>query len=141
MLEKHGRVIITSESSLPKDFEKYRMAIPPEKIHDLLYYADMYIGEGATMASEAAILGTPSIYVNTLKLGYLEELEKKYGLVFNIPDPKKAIKKIEELLKQKNLKKEWKNKTKKMLKDKIDVTKWIINFIENKQWKRVSNRR
>ena len=69
------------------------MKIPKSKIHDLLYYATMYIGEGASMASEAAVLGTPSIYINPLRLGYLDELEKKYGLVYNIPNPKKAIQK------------------------------------------------
>ena len=42
----------------------------------------MYIGEGATMASEAAILGTPSVYLNELKLGYLEELSIEYKIVF-----------------------------------------------------------
>ena len=52
-------------------------------MHDLLYYATMYIGEGATMASEAAILGTPSIYINTLRLSYTDEEEAKYDLLYN----------------------------------------------------------
>ena len=33
------------------------------------------------MASECAILGTHAIYVNTLKLGYTAEEDKKYHLV------------------------------------------------------------
>ncbi len=37
----------------------------------LLAYATLFIGEGATMASECAVLGTPAIYVNSLQLGYL----------------------------------------------------------------------
>ena len=46
-LEKYGRIPISSENKLESKFEKYRINIPPEKMHDLLYYATMYIGEGA----------------------------------------------------------------------------------------------
>ncbi|MCG8551062.1 MAG: DUF354 domain-containing protein, partial [Desulfobacterales bacterium] len=82
-LEKYGRVFIVSEKELDESLEKYRISIPAQKVHDLLYYATLYIGEGATMASEAAILGTPSIYINTLRLGYTDEEENEYGLLYN----------------------------------------------------------
>jgi len=131
LLEKHGRVIITSEAPLPEEFEKYRMSICPTKIHDLLYYATMYIGEGGTMASEAAVLGTPSIFVNTLTLGYLEELENKYDLMYSFKKEKEAINKTKELLEIPDLKTKWQNKRQKMLEDKIDVTAWMVDLIEN----------
>lgn len=133
-LEKYGRVLITSEKPLPKEFEKYRITIAPERIHDLLYYATMYIGEGATMATESAILGTPSIFVNSLanELGNFIELEQKYGLVFNYwNDTERVIKKATALVQQPNLKQEWKKKREKLLKDKIDVTAFMTWFIEN----------
>ena len=38
------------------------------------------------MASECGVLGTPAIYFNSLRLGYLEELEQRYGLVYNYRD-------------------------------------------------------
>ena len=62
--------------------EKYKIPIPPERMHDALYYSSLYIGEGATMASECAVLGTPAIYANNLSAGTLEEQRSKYGLVF-----------------------------------------------------------
>jgi predicted glycosyltransferase len=134
-MEEYGRVFITSEQKLNKNFEKYRITIPPEKIHDLLYYGTMYIGEGATMASEAAVLGTPAIYINTLRLGYLDEQEEKYGLVYNFSGPKmaqeQAIKKAIELLKDKDLKNKWQKKRERLLSGKIDVTKFMTNYIEN----------
>ena len=37
-------------------------------MHNALKYASLFVGEGATMASECAILGTPAIYVNSLKV-------------------------------------------------------------------------
>jgi len=143
-IEKRAQVFITSEKPLTKEFEKYRITIPPEKIHDLLYYATMYVGEGATMASEAAVLGTPAIYVNTLRLGYLDEQEEKYGLVYNFSNPKTAQKdvltKAIELLEDENLKNKWRRKKENMLNEKIDVTKFMTEFIEDypesfKEWK------
>lgn len=134
-LEDFGEVLITSETKLNNDLEKYKLKIKPEKLHDLLYYSTLYIGEGATPASECAILGTHAIYTNTIKLGYLNELEKKYNLVYNITNPKnmhiKALNKSLELLENKNLRNEGKKKQKKLLNDKIDVTKYIVNVIEN----------
>jgi predicted glycosyltransferase len=134
-LEKYGQVFITSEGKLEKDLEKYKIKVSPEKLHDLLYYASLYIGEGATTASECAILGTHAIYVNTLRLGYTDEEEEKYNLVYNFSDEKtmekQAFDKALELLENNNLRKEGKRKREKLLNDKIDVTAFMLWFIEN----------
>ena len=134
-LERYGQVLISSEQKLDKNFEKYQITLPPEKMHDLLYYANLYIGEGATMACESAVLGTPAIYINTQKLGYLDDIEKRYELVYNFSDPKngeeQAFGKAIELLERGNLKKEWQTKREKMLNEKIDVAAWMTHFIEN----------
>ena len=132
-LEKYGRVLITSEGQLPKELEKYKIKVSPEKLHDLLYYASLYVGEGATMATESAILGTPSIYVSSLvgTMGNFEELEQKYGLVFNYNDSNKAVNKAVELIQNPNLKEEWQKKRERLLRDKIDVTAFMIWFVEN----------
>ena len=134
-LEKYGRVFITSEGQLPKELEKYKIKISPEKLHDLLYYATLYIGEGATTASECAVLGTHAIYVNTLRLGYTDEEEEKYNLVYNFSDgktmEKQAFDKALELLGNNNLRNEGKRKREKLLNDKIDVTAFMVKFVEN----------
>jgi predicted glycosyltransferase len=131
--EKYGKVFITSEGPLEEEFEKYRIRVPPEKIHHLLYYATLYVGEGATMAVESSILGTPSIYISTLAgtMGNFSELEEKYGLLFNYSDSDAALVKAIELLKDPELKKNWETKRASLLKDKIDVTSFIIKLIEN----------
>lgn len=132
-LEKFGKVFITSEGSLEKEFEQYRIRVPPEKIHHLLYYATLYVGEGATMAVESAILGTPSIYISTLAgtMGNFSELEKKYGLIFNYSDSESALKKIIELLNDPELKGTWSLKRTALLKDKVDVTEFMVKLIES----------
>jgi predicted glycosyltransferase len=134
-LERYGRVLITSESKLPFELERYKITVSPERIHHVLYFAHLYIGESATMATESAILGTPAIFVSTSRRGYTDELESEYGLVYNFSDPKKmqeyALAKAFELLEDENVKKKWEKKRIKMLSEKIDVTKFMTDFIEN----------
>jgi len=134
MLTEHGQVFITSESTLPKAFHKYLISVPPEKMHDLLYYATMYIGEGSTMASESAILGTHALLVTTLSYGYTSEEEEKYDLVYNFFQydniQERALRKAADLLEHTNLKQEGKRKRERLLKDKIDVTQFMIDLFE-----------
>lgn len=130
-LEKHGRVLITSENELPEELKRYKIKVSPDKLHDLLAFATLYIGESATIASESACLGVPAIFLSTSKRGYTNEQERKYGLVFNFSSQDKAMEKALELLNQKNLKKEFQKKRIKMLDDKIDVTSWLIDFVES----------
>jgi len=130
-LERQGKVIITSESDLPPELKPYAYKIAPSKIHDLLYFSSLYIGEGATMASEAAVLGVPSIYINTINAGTLEEQERKYGLLHRITDEEKAISMAVNLASDEKARTEYREKARVMLQEKIDVTRWMVEFVEN----------
>lgn len=134
-LKLFGNVYISSERNLESEFEKFRIKIRPSDMLDAMSGAALYIGDSQTMAAEAAVLGTPSIRFNDFvgKLGYLEELEHKYGLTFGVKtsEPEKLIEKVEELLSQSNLKDEWVKRREKMLNDNIDVTAFLKWFIEN----------
>lgn len=132
-LERYGRVLISSEGDLGEDLKGHSIKLPPEKIHHLLYYASLYLGEGATMVTESALLGTPSIYISSLsgRMGNLIELERKYDMAYSFSDTGKARDKAIELLKREDLKKEWRGKRETLLKDKVDVTAFLIWFIEN----------
>jgi predicted glycosyltransferase len=134
-LEKYSSVFVSSEVSLPKELEKYRLPISPEKIHNFLYCARLLICDSQTMTTEAGVLGTPVIRCNSFvgenDMGNFIELEQKYGLIFNFNDPDKAINKAIELIQKPYLKEEWKKKRENLLKDKIDVTAFMVWFIEN----------
>lgn len=127
-----ARVVITSEGDYPKEIEHCISTVPMHKMHDLMYYASLYIGEGVTMASESAVLGTPAIFVSTRRLGYLDELEKRYGLVFNFSGKDRQrnafLKSISILNNYDRMK--WINLRKRMLSDKIDVTDYMIEVFE-----------
>jgi uncharacterized protein len=133
--EKYGRVLITSEKPLQKEFKKYQINVSPEKMHHLLYYATLLYGESATMASECAVLGTHAIFCDYAGRGYTDEEEEMYGLVYNFSTPKsikkEALNTAINLLNNKNLRQEGKRKREKLLGDKIDVTAFMVNYIEN----------
>ena len=135
MLEQKGRVFITTERNIDEEFKKYQLLLSSEKVHSLLYYATMLIGDSQTMTSEAAVLGTPAIRCNTFvgRIAYLEEEEHLYGLTYGF-HPDKSVEmfnKIEQLLALPNLKESWQQKRERMLSDKIDVTAFYTWFIEN----------
>lgn len=132
-LERYGRVIITSEGPLPPELEEYRMRVSPEKLHDLLYYATLYIGEGATMASEAAVLGTPSIFISSLAgtMGNLVEIEETYNLLYSFTDGNIAMDRVIKILQIPASKENWRIKRVRLHEDKIDMTAFMVWFIEN----------
>ena len=131
-LEKYGRVLITSEADLGPEFEKYKIKVSPEKLHDLLYYSSLYVGDGGTTAVESAILGTPSIYISSLvgTMGNFSELEEKYGLMLNYSDFDLALAKAVELIQNPTAKDEWSLKQKRLFNYKIDVVSFIVQLIE-----------
>lgn len=129
-LEDYARVIITSEKILDSGLKEYTVNIPSHRYLDFVSCATMYIGEGAKTASEAAILGVPSIYVSTSRRGYIDELEDVYGLACTATNREQAIEKAVELLEDKDLENKWKGKREKLLSEKVDITKFMVNAIE-----------
>jgi predicted glycosyltransferase len=76
------------------------------------------------------MLGTPSLYVNSIIRYYYEDQEK-YGLVFNYRNSSGVLEKAFELLQISDIKAEWKKLRERMLKDKSDVTAFMVWFSEN----------
>jgi uncharacterized protein len=132
-LEEAGAtVLITSEVPLPEELESNRMTTSPDQIHDLLAYADCFVGEGATMAAEAAILGTPAVYVNSLSMGYMKELEDEYGLVFNFNDEDRHASSLEKAVSiiEDRDEETWRRRRDRLLADRVDVTDVIVRELE-----------
>ena len=127
-IEKYAKVFISAESSIPLELKNYKINIKAHQIHDVLAYAALYIGEGATMASECAMLGTPAIYVNTLSAGTLQE-QNKNGLLYVFNNTMSVIEKAEKILKDRNAKRKQINRSKDYLKNKVNVTEFISWFI------------
>ncbi|MDG6250063.1 DUF354 domain-containing protein [Methanocalculus sp.] len=134
-LQKHSKVFISSESPLPSEFEQYRLPVTPDKLHDLLSYATLLVSDSQTMTTEAAVLGTPAIRCNSFvgkgDMGNFIELEEKYKLIFNYRSASDTIDKVVNLIQIPHLKDDWKSRQERLLEDKIDITGFMVWFVEN----------
>jgi len=134
-MSRHVDVLISSEGKISRELEKYVIRVSKKKIHHVLYFAGLLVTDTQTMATEAAILGTPTIRSNKFvdpdkEMGNFIELERE-GLMVNIRDSKKAIDKAEELVKEEGIKREWMKKREKLLREKIDITGFMVWFTED----------
>ncbi len=130
ILEAHGKVFITSEYELEQEFKHLEYNLPSDYLHDALYYSSMVIGEGATTACEAALLGVPSIYINTISLGYIDYLQDSYDLLYHLTDIEEIKSQIKSLLSNPNLQSDWQKKKENFLSSQIDTTQYILSIIE-----------
>lgn len=76
-LEARGDVYLSTEG----EEVPYQKGFNPAISHSLLAFADIYVGEGATMASEAGIMGTPSIYIDPVGRAVQTKLEQDGRMV------------------------------------------------------------
>lgn len=131
-LERAGAtVLVSAEADLPASLEDRRIDLPAHEVLDLLYYADLFVGESGSMAIESAVLGTPTIYVSSLSAGVLEELEDRYGLIHSYaPSPQPDV-----LLDQATAILEagpstWERRKRRMLEEKVDTTSFILEVVD-----------
>ncbi|MBN2396138.1 MAG: hypothetical protein JXC36_06730 [Candidatus Atribacteria bacterium] len=132
---KSLQVLISSEASLDDKYKKYLLKINPNDIHQILAHASILICDSQSMSVEASMLGVPSLRFSSFagRISVLEELEHQYGLTYGINPvhPECLISKLEELLAIDNLREEFQERKANMLKDKIDVSAFLVWFIEN----------
>jgi len=132
VLEKYGKAYISSEAPLPNQLQRVAYTYDPSEIHNFMKTCKMVVGESATMASEAAVLGIPAIFISDTGRGYTTEQDKRYGLLkhYRLNQWEEVIQTIENWAPH-DLYEEWQNKRWNMLGDKIDVTAWLVDLIEN----------
>lgn len=131
-LDAHGSVYITSEDPLPDAFEPYRLPVPPEAVHQLLFHADLYVGDSQTMATEAAVLGTPAVRTNSFvdrDMSNFIELEERYGLLYSTADEQEALDRVRTLVSDPETEATWRRRRERLLADKRDVTAFVLDVI------------
>ncbi|XVH33561.1 DUF354 domain-containing protein (plasmid) [Haloferacaceae archaeon DSL9] len=133
-LSNYGGVFIANESELPPAFEAYRLPVAPADVHHLLYYANLYVGDSQTMATEAALLGTPTIRSNSFAgddddMSNFVELEHEYDLMFSTTDERAAIERAEEWIADPDVASSWKAKRRRLFDEKIEVTDFVTDLL------------
>jgi uncharacterized protein len=132
LLQRHGRVLVSSEAPLPSDLAPLEISGPVHDIHHLIAHAQVLVGESATMSSEAAVLGVPAVFIATSGRGYTDDEEKRYGLVrhFTEGEYDRALGTIEELFAS-SPRDFGRAARARLLGDKVDVTEWMIDYFES----------
>lgn len=109
--------------------------VDPWDMHHVMAFSKMLVSDSQTMTMEAASLGVPSIRYSSFvgRISCLDELGHRYGLTFGFKPGQddEMIRKIEELLSNKNLVDEWQMKRRKMLEEKENFLNWQINFFHS----------
>ena len=129
-LERYGRVYVSAEGDVPEELRPRLLKTPYELIHHVLAFAQLVFSEGATMASEAAVLGTHALYVNTIVSGSTMEQSERFHLLycFNEGEDRyeRAAAQAEELLAMPDLKAQGLEKQKKLLSEKVDINGYYM---------------
>ncbi|SIR19380.1 hypothetical protein SAMN05421858_1769 [Haladaptatus litoreus] len=130
-LADHGEVYVTSESPLPAEFAEYELPVPPHLVHDLLAFADLYVGDSATMATEAAVLGTPAVRAQSFAgaddmTNFLELAE--YGLLYSTADDRDAVTKAKSLVRDAD-RETFEQRRERLIEDKIDVAGYATELL------------
>jgi len=132
-LNEKGKLYISSEKPILKDFEQFRLNIPPDRIHDFISICDLVIGESSSMSNEAGYLGVPNIFIEDIDLNVLRKYSE-LGLKIHYKelneekmDEIKSI--VDDLEKVKNT---FKKKSEDYIKNSIDLTEYIISIVESK---------
>ena len=133
ILKPHGRVFISSERPLEAQFEPYRIHIRPIDMHHVMAFADIYIGDSQTMAAEAGVLGIPFVRFNDFvgRIGYLRELEDVYKLGFGVrtDQVETLYDTVGQLIRMPDRKTVFQERRRRMLAEKIDLSKFLTWFI------------
>jgi predicted glycosyltransferase len=133
LLSSHSRVFVTCEGNVPADVADHVLPTRPEHLHSVLAAASIVVGDSQTIATEAALLGTPAIRISTWAkvTSHLAELEERYGLVSNFAPPQidEALARIEALLSDSTTREHWSSSRARMLEDKIDLTAWYFDLV------------
>ena len=130
VLQRRGRVLISSESPLEGHLADLAVPGRVEQIHHLIAHARLVVGESATMSSEAAVLGVPAVFIATTGRGYTDDEERRYGLVRHFTEDQydMAVSAIEQILAEPDA--TWQKARQRLLQEKIDVTAWMIDYFE-----------
>lgn len=132
-LSEYGDVYVSAEGELPAGLEEYDSPVPPEAMHDLLADANLMVTDSWTMATEASLLGTPTIRSvpneDERTMGVFTELDD-HDLVEMIVDDDEVERRAVEFATSREAEAEWADRRERYLEQATDVTGFMLDVIE-----------
>jgi len=130
-LSAFGEVYVSTEAPLPDSLSANRLPVPPESMHDLLAEASLCVTDSATMAMEAAVLGTPTVRSNSIgaggEFGTLSAVAS-YDLIEQVPATGVVVA-ARRLANDPDAATRWAERRQELLDDTVDVTAYELSVI------------
>jgi predicted glycosyltransferase len=128
-LAKYRVLVVPERGILPERWQSHRLTLPPDRFHDVLAHARFVVTEGASTAAEAACLGVPSLYLNTTSRGYLDDMQRRYGLVACHDNARSAFKTLRDWLTAAPDRAQCQRARDALVREHIDVTSYLVDEI------------
>lgn len=134
-LPEDMEVFVSAEnpSGMPEGWR--RIELPPSRMHHILAAASFFVGDGQSMAAEAAVLGTPAFRINDFvgRISYLKDLEGR-GLAFGFHPHEQAalIDRLGEVLSGRIPAERFAEARRRLLSDMVDPVPWFADLISSR---------
>jgi predicted glycosyltransferase len=140
-LRDFAKPVISTERPLPAELARYVAPVPPELGLSMLAFARVYVGEGSSMAAEAACLGTPAVFISPAsRRGYLDAMERRYGHVTTVQAPWQALAVARKWLRYGDPEAEGSDARRRLLADCEDPAEFLADVIESYGTRRMDTR-
>ncbi len=130
-LSAFGPVYVSAEDGISTDLSAEPVPVPPAAIHDLLAEAGAVVTDSNTMATEAGLLGTPTVrsgsYTSTEFSNF--EVLGEAGIVESYGDEGRAVDRAVELAGDPDAPDRWERKRDAYLEGADDVTEFMVDTI------------
>jgi len=126
-------IILISERPVPQKFKRYQVNIEAIDFAQILSYSHFFIGDSATMAAEAAVLGVPNILINNIAkyCGVLVELRDKYNLQEFFGTYSEGRSRFLEMIHDNSLIKVYKARAMKLIEQSDDFNQILFQLIQS----------
>jgi len=128
-LSEHRRVLVDGRGSVPEPLAEYVPSIPLNRYNHLLANAELVVGDDPIICSEAGVLGIPWIFISKSSTPTLEEQEIQYEIGSQVESVEEADE-LAEMILTGEVEPDFDRARKEILNDKIDLTSWMIKFVE-----------
>lgn len=134
---RYGNVFVSSEEELPPELLDRELNVAPHRMHDVLAAADLCFADSQTVSREAAILGTPTVYVSSFagKLDVMHALSDEYELLLQFTPEQRhraletAVAILEDSYMSEPVADVWSARRDRMLVDATDVSEWYTDLV------------
>jgi len=77
------KVVLTSETEPPQELREFAHPVRVDRMHHVMAFSRLVVGESPSMCAEAALMGVPSVLASSWagKCGNMKILENEYGLM------------------------------------------------------------